>query len=196
MPRPGYGFGSQTGVFEATQKALIGQATWSKTPACVPTSHIFFAEWFSEMQISELIPLEHVDVRVRVATKTQLLKELSRQTAKITNIDESLVLRALNDREQLGSTGVGGGIALPHARIPGLKQSVGLLMSLERPIDYGAIDEGLVDLVGLLLLPDDAKSDANSALACIARRLREPGVAAELRKAKTAENFYKVLAPN
>ncbi len=144
------------------------------------------------MRIRELVSLEHVDARVRVSTKAQLLKELARRAAQIVKMDESVILKALTDREQLGSTGVGGGIALPHARLPGLKQSIGLLISLDHAIDFKSIDETPIDLAGMLLLPEDTKGEANSALACIARRFREPGIADRLRKAKSADELYKL----
>jgi PTS system nitrogen regulatory IIA component len=145
------------------------------------------------MRLSDLISPKDVVSRMRVSTKTHLLKEIARRASAMVNFDESVIHKALTDREQLGSTGVGGGIALPHARLPGLTRIVGMMVSLERPIDFQSIDELPVDLVGMLLVPDDAKSEAKSALACLARRFREPGVADRLRKSKAADELYKYL---
>jgi PTS system nitrogen regulatory IIA component len=142
------------------------------------------------MQLKEMISTAGVDARIKAPTKEQLLKELSRRASPIVNLDEAIIYRALLDREDLGSTGVGNGIALPHARLPGLKQSVGMLFTLERPIDFLSIDEKPVDLIGILFLPKDFKADANVALSCLARRLREPGVADRLRASKSGDEIY------
>jgi len=142
------------------------------------------------MQLKDMISATGVSARIKAPTKEQLLKELSRRASTIVNLEEAIIYRALLDREDLGSTGVGNGIALPHARLPGLKQSVGMLFTLERPIDYLSIDEKPVDLIGILFLPQDLKAEANVALSCLARRLREAGVADRLRASKSGEELY------
>ena len=145
------------------------------------------------MQLKDMISATGVSAQIKAPTKEQLLKELSRRASTIVNLEEGVIYRALLDREDLGSTGVGNGIALPHARLPGLKQSVGMLFTLERPIDYLSIDEKPVDLIGILFLPQGLKAEANVALSCLARRLREPGVADRLRASKSREELYRQL---
>jgi len=96
-------------------------------------------------------------------------------------------------REELGSTGTGGGIAIPHARLDSLTKPFGLLARLKTPIDFGAIDGQLVDVIFLLLLPLAAKADPFGALASAARRLRTPDALVELRRARNASEFYSAI---
>ena len=102
-------------------------------------------------------------------------------------LDEDAIYRALQGREQLGSTGVGRGIALPHARIDGIDTLFGMFIRLSRPIDFESIDEKPVDLVFLLLMPLDAGNEHVAALAAISRRLRDTAFTERLRKAANAE---------
>ena len=145
------------------------------------------------MNITELIVPDTVIPALRVGDKPQLLRELSQRAAKLLAIDTHAILDALQTREALGSTGVGQGIAVPHARIAGLDHFFGLFARLERPIDFTAIDERPVDLVFLLLIPDQAGSDHLAALACVSRRLRDREAAAQLRAAKTESEIYNIL---
>ena len=97
-------------------------------------------------------------------------------------------------REGLGSTGIGGGIAIPHARLPDLQRPYGLLAKLKAPIEFDAIDGQAVDLVFVLLLPAAAESEQLGALALVARRLRPPENRARLRAAKNASELYSAIA--
>jgi PTS system nitrogen regulatory IIA component len=150
------------------------------------------------VNITDLIARDHMPDRViaalRVSDKPQLLRDLSQRAAKLLAIDTQTVLDALEAREALGSTGVGQGIAVPHARIGGLHDFFGLFARLDRPIDFTAIDERPVDLVFLLLTPDEAGNDHLAALACVSRRLRDHDAAAQLRAAKTGAELYEILA--
>src|SRR6185312_1617615 len=99
----------------------------------------------------------------------------------------------LTQREQLGSTGLGKGFALPHARVAGLDRCFGLFARLARPIDFQAIDERPVDLVFLLLIPQDAESEHIAALAAISRRMRDAGLLDRARKAEKANALYRLI---
>ena len=126
--------------------------------------------------------------------KPQLLAELARRSATATGIDVPAILTALQTREQLGSTGLGQGFALPHARIDGLTAFFGLFARLARPIDFQAIDGQPVDLVFLLLIPPNADTEHVAALAAIARPIRDRQFVRELRQAKDAAALHERLA--
>src|SRR6516162_10141092 len=128
------------------------------------------------MEVTDLIAPEGTIHGLGVRDKRQALEELSRRAG-----------------EELGSTGVGRGIAIPHARIPGLARPFGLLARLARAIDFAAIDERPVDLVCLLLTPASAAAAHLPALACLSRRLREPGVAERLRSARDQAGLYAIF---
>lgn len=139
------------------------------------------------MQVADLIGPDRVITGLRPADKVQLLQDLSRRAAKALGIDARTIIDALDQREALGSTGIGQGIAIPHAQIAGLQHAFGLFARLDRPIDFAAIDERPVDLVCLVLVPRDAGSEHLAALACVARRLRDPDVARDLRASRDAD---------
>jgi len=145
------------------------------------------------MDIGDLVTPDRVVADLPVADKARLLRELARRAASFAGRDAATIEEALVKRERLGSTGIGNGVALPHARIKGLPAMVGLFIRLERPIDFAAIDDQPVDLVFLLLTPDNAASDHLAALACVSRRLRSGGVAAQLRAGDRAEALFAVL---
>lgn len=121
---------------------------------------------------------------LRVREKAVLLATLARQAAEATGSSYAVVLAALQRREALGSTGMGQGIAIPHASVPGLVQPFGLLALLAAPIDFAAVDDLPVDIVVLLLTPQTEKAADLQALSGIARRLRQPAVLAALRQAE------------
>jgi PTS system nitrogen regulatory IIA component len=145
------------------------------------------------VNIADLLAPDRVIVPLRVTDKSRLLHELSRRAARLLAADPQAILSALQTREALGSTGVGQGIALPHARIAGLSQMFGLFARLERPIDFDAIDGRPVDLAFLLLMPDQAGKEHLAALAAVARQLRDANVAAQLRAAPTRGEVYDAL---
>lgn len=145
------------------------------------------------MNIADLITPDRVFIGLKAADKSRLLAELSRRAASAAGLPSQDIQRALETREALGSTGVGAGVAIPHARFPGLARFVGLFARLERRLDFNAVDEQPVDLVFLLLVPTDAAGEHLKALACVSRRLRAPDVAAGLRRAADAVELYAAL---
>lgn len=146
------------------------------------------------MAILDLLTLETTLSGLRASDKAEALKLLSERAAAALGLDADVVQKALLEREALGSTGVGAGVALPHARIAGLARLFGLFARLTRPIDFAAVDGGPVDLVFLLLTPDAAAPAYLKALASISRVLRDPAVGARLRKAGDAAALRDILA--
>src|SRR5690242_12860340 len=135
------------------------------------------------MQIEDLIARTSVLVDLQANDKHQLLVLLARRAAALTGIDEKLILDGLMKREELGSTGMGEGAAIPHARIQGISKPIGLFARLKRPIPYQAIDDKPVDLVCLLLLPTTGRgSEPLAALARVARQLRNHDVLVQMRR--------------
>src|SRR6478609_5223455 len=118
---------------------------------------------------------------VRVSGKKQALQELASHAALLTGLDAVGIFETLLQRERLGSTGIGDGIAIPHGKLPGLNRIVGLVARLERPIDFEALDSQPVDILFLLLAPEGAGADHLKALARVARVLREPGLVERIR---------------
>jgi PTS system nitrogen regulatory IIA component len=136
------------------------------------------------MDIADLIAADRIALDVRVRDKAQLLRELAKRVEPSGNgLSAETILAALRSREELGSTGLGKGFALPHARIEGLTKFIGLFARLARPIDYDAIDGAPVDLVFLLLMPAEAGNNHVAALAAVSRRFRDGGTVALLRGA-------------
>jgi PTS system nitrogen regulatory IIA component len=145
------------------------------------------------MAIVQLLTPERVIHGLRTIDKSQLLQELARRASDYVKVQQKAILEALVTREKLGTTGLGNGFALPHARIDGLNAMFGMFVKLARPIAYEAIDEKAVDLVFLLLIPTDAGSDHVAALAAISRRIRDQDCAERLRKAENAAELYALL---
>jgi PTS system nitrogen regulatory IIA component len=145
------------------------------------------------MEITDLVTIDGVIPHLRATSKKQALQELSRRAADITGIHERTIFDVLMERERLGTTGVGNGIAIPHGKLPNLKRLYGLFARLERPIDFQAIDEQPVDLLFLLLAPESAGADHLKALARVSRLLRDKGVCEKLRGTEDAEALYALL---
>jgi nitrogen PTS system EIIA component len=146
------------------------------------------------MQIADLIKPDRVLAALRASDKRNLLTLLSRAAAGALALEPQTVLDALVRREELGSTGVGNGVAMPHARIDDVKAPFCLVARLERPIDFAAIDATPVDLVALVLTPAGADAEHLSALACISRQLRDPKTAERARAAPNAAELCRALA--
>ena len=130
-------------------------------------------------------------IDVRASDKTGLLQELARRAAAALGLDADAVASALLKREALGSTGTGGGVAVPHARLVGIDKPFGMLVRLARAIDFESIDGRPVDLVFLLLLPEKAQGAQLNALACAARALRDPEAVRDMRRALDADAMYR-----
>jgi len=145
------------------------------------------------IDLSDLIRPHAVLPSLKGGSKKQVLQTLAERAAALTGVDEKTILDALVQREKLGSTGVGGGLAIPHARVPRLDHIVGMFAHLAHPIDFEALDEQPVDLVFLMLAPESAGADQLKALARIARVLRDPHVVARLRGSFDNAALYAVL---
>ena len=145
------------------------------------------------MDIRAFLLQNDVIVDVRASDKVQLLKDLSTRAALEVALDPALVSTEILKREELGSTGLGSGVAIPHARIPDLSKPCGVLARLKRALDFAAIDGELVDLVFLLLLPSSTGGEQLNALAAVARQLRKPTIASKLRKARDGSEAYNAM---
>jgi PTS system nitrogen regulatory IIA component len=145
------------------------------------------------MPLTDLVTPGAIIPALKVNGKKQAIQELSARAAKLTGQNERLIFETLMQREKLGSTGVGAGIAIPHGKLPKLEKIFGLFARLERPIDFESLDGEPVDLVFLLLAPEGAGADHLKALARIARLLREADVVAKLRDTRDADAIYTVL---
>ena len=145
------------------------------------------------MPLTDLIAPDAVIPALKVISKKQALQELAARAAALTGQNERSIVEVLMQREKLGSTGVGNGIAIPHGKLPKLDKLFGLFARLDRPVDFDALDGQPVDLVFLLLAPETAGADHLKALARVARLLRDQDVARKLRDSRDAEALYAVL---
>ena len=146
------------------------------------------------MPLTDLVAPNAIVPALKVNGKKQAIQELSARAAKLTGQNERLIFETLMQREKLGSTGVGNGIAIPHGKLAKLEKLVGLLARLDRPIDFESLDGQPVDLIFLLLAPEAAGADHLKALARVARLLRDADIARKLRDSRDAEALYAVLA--
>jgi PTS system nitrogen regulatory IIA component len=146
------------------------------------------------MTITDLVAPEAILPELKVISKKQALQELAARAAVLTGQNERSVFEVLLQREKLGTTAVGYGVAIPHGKLPKLEKLFGFFARLERPIDFEAMDGQPVDLIFLLLAPEAAGADHLKALARVARLLREPETVARLRESRDADALYAVLA--
>jgi PTS system nitrogen regulatory IIA component len=146
------------------------------------------------MEIEDLLSSPaQVMPRLKVSSKKQALQDLARRAAEITGVHERQIFDVLLERERLGTTGVGNGIAIPHGKLADVKQMFGLFARLEHAVDFEAIDEQPVDLIFLLLAPEGAGADHLKALARVSRLLRDRAICEKLRGADQAEAIYALL---
>jgi PTS system nitrogen regulatory IIA component len=145
------------------------------------------------MLLSDFISSDSVVASLKVKTKKQLLQDLAARAARLTGLQERDIFDVLLQRERLGSTGLGQGIAIPHGKIAGLKRIVGIFARLAEPVDFDAVDGQPVDIVFLLLAPEGAGADHLKALARISRLLREGSAVDKLRASRDASALYAVL---
>jgi nitrogen PTS system EIIA component len=145
------------------------------------------------MNIADLITPQSVIANFRVGSKKQALQELAKKAASLVGQPEKLVFDVLSERERLGTTGVGLGIAIPHGKLAGLDRMTGLFARLDKPVDFEAIDNQPVDLIFLMLAPEDAGADHLKALARVSRLLRDRAVCAKLRGTDNADALYALL---
>src|SRR5437868_9060813 len=146
------------------------------------------------MTITDLVAPEAILPALKVISKKQALQELAARAAALTGQNERSIFEVLLQREKLGTTAVGYGVAIPHGKLPKLEKLFGLFARLDRPIDFEAMDGQPVDLIFLLLAPEGAGADHLKALARVARLLRDPDIAHKLRHSRDAETLYAVLA--
>jgi PTS system nitrogen regulatory IIA component len=146
------------------------------------------------MEIEELLSSPaQVLPRLKAANKKQALQELARRAAELTGAHERKIFDVLLERERLGTTGVGNGIAIPHGKLADIKAMFGLFARLDPAVDFEAIDEQPVDLIFLLLAPEGAGADHLKALARVSRLLRDRSICEKLRGADQAEAMYALL---
>lgn len=145
------------------------------------------------MQIGELLDRGAIALRVSAADKRQALAVIADLAARNFGLDSGMILDALAEREQAGSTGVGHGVAAPHARLEGLKRIRGIFVRLENPVDFKSVDEQPVDLIFALFAPPQSGSDHLRALARVSRLLRNAELREQLRKARTADALHALL---
>ena len=146
------------------------------------------------MPPTDLVAPNAIIPALKVNGKKQALQEIAAKAAVLTGQSEKAILEILLQREKLGSTGVGNGVAIPHGKLAKLGNVFGLFARLERPVDFEALDGQPVDLIFLLLAPEGAGADHLKALARVARLLRDPEVAQKLRNSHDADALYAVLA--
>jgi PTS system nitrogen regulatory IIA component len=146
------------------------------------------------MPLTDLVAPKAIIPALKVNNKKQAIQELSARAAQLTGQSERAIFEILLQREKLGSTGVGNGVAIPHGKLPKLGRLFGLFARLERPIDFESLDSQPVDLIFLLLAPETAGADHLKALARVARLLRDPEIARKLRESTDADALYAVLA--
>jgi PTS system nitrogen regulatory IIA component len=146
------------------------------------------------IDIADILSPEGVIVDLKACnSKRQVLKELAERAASLIEADSQQLLEALMERERLGTTGVGHGIAIPHARLDKLDRVVGLFARLDQPIDFEALDDQPSDLIFMLLAPNSADADSLKALARVSRVLRDRGLQQRLRQTHDAESVYRML---
>ncbi|NNU79380.1 PTS IIA-like nitrogen regulatory protein PtsN [Halovulum dunhuangense] len=145
------------------------------------------------MEITDILLPEAVISPLRVQSKKRLFQEIAQGAVVRFRLDEQATLSALLERESLGPTGVGRGIAIPHARVPGLARVKGMFLRLETPVDFGSIDRKPVDLVFVLLAPEDAGAEHLKALARVSRLLRSDDTCAKIRSTHDAQAIFAIL---
>ena len=146
-----------------------------------------------EMALADLLAQNAVIPALKANSKKQLLQELASKAAQITGLSEREIFDVVLQREKLGSTGVGNGIAIPHGKLTSLDRIVGVFARLEQPIEFEALDDQPVDLVFLLLAPEGAGADHLKALSRIARAMRDGDTVAKLRATEDAAAIYAFL---
>ena len=145
------------------------------------------------MPLTDFLTPESVVPALKVSSKKQALQELAERAAAVCGLTEREIYETLLQRERLGSTGIGHGIAIPHGKLAKVDRLFGVFARLEKPIDFEALDGEPVDLVFLLIAPEAAGADHLKALARVARVLRDPATTQKLRSARDADAMYAVL---
>lgn len=145
------------------------------------------------MDLNALLGPGNVVPTLKATSKKQVLHEMVARAAKVTNLDEGQIFEVVQERERLGTTGIGAGIAIPHGKIPGLDRLYGFFARIERPVPFDAVDGEPVDLVFMLLAPEGAGADHLKALAKVSRVLRDRAMCEKLRGSRNADALYALL---
>lgn len=145
------------------------------------------------MELSEIIKPAAIRSIAKPASKKRVLQEMSELVASVYNVDAEAAYSALQERESLGPTGVGEGVAIPHARLEGLDRVVGVFFRMEKPLDYDSVDRQPVDLVFALFAPVNSGVEHLKALALVSRLLREPSMRAKLRANEDVSTLFAIL---
>jgi len=145
------------------------------------------------MDLTDLIVPEAIIPALKAGSKKQLLQIVAEKAAAITSLPEVDIFDTIFQREKLGSTGVGHGIAIPHGKLADLDKIVGVFARLQHPVDFESLDDEPVDLVFLLLAPENAGAEHLKALSRIARLLRDGDIVAKLRNSHDTQALYTLL---
>ena len=148
------------------------------------------------MELSKFLLPEAVIADAKAGSKKRVLQEAARRAAEVYHLPESKVLAALQARELLGPTGMGNGVAIPHARLPDIEHVCGVFMHLETPVDFSAVDRKPADLIFVLLAPESAVTDHLKSLARVSRTLRNEATCQKLRSTRDAAALYAILLEN
>lgn len=145
------------------------------------------------MQLSQILRPGAVKVVANLTSKKRMFQDLGEIAASVYGLDANAVADALQERETLGPTGVGHGVALPHARIPGVEHVTGVFLRLEKPLDFNSVDRQPVDLVFALFAPTESGVEHLKALALVSRTLRDPAICSKLRANTDPATLHAVL---
>ena len=145
------------------------------------------------MNIADFLSPSDVVIDAACSDKDDVLRQLSDRVAVTLGVESDLILAALRNRELLGSTGTGGGVAIPHARVDFVQKPQGLVMKLKRPVDFESMDGKPVDLVFMVLLPLKSEGDPLGALASVSRTLRAAGTVKKMRDAATSAELSQIV---
>lgn len=146
------------------------------------------------LDIADLLSPRAVIAQLRVGSKKQALQEIARRAAAQIDVAERRIYEVLAERERVGTTGIGNGVAVPHGKLPELKRLYGIFIRLERPIPFDAVDDQPVDLLFVLLGPPESGAEHLRALARISRLLRDVEICQKLRGTDNADALYALLA--
>ena len=145
------------------------------------------------MEIVDILTPQSIVPKLSATSKKQVLQELAKRAATVTGLKDRFIFDALLQRERLGTTGVGHGIAIPHGKLEGIDKLFGLFARLEKPVDFDAIDEQPVDLLFLLLAPEIAGADHLKALARVSRLLRNRTICDKIRGSNDGDALYALI---
>lgn len=145
------------------------------------------------MSISDILSEDMILTEVAADNKRHLLEHVSAFVAEQKGLDKSSVFEAVLERENLGSTGYGNGVAFPHARLEGLKDVVTVFVRLQKPVDYDALDNKPVDMVAFMISPENSGDDHLRTLAAFSRILKNKEICKEIRTAKSVHDIYQAM---